>query len=100
MARAVSRSRIRSGSTTRERRRYELMSCPMPSPARCTDGSASIDSTTSSRCRFVSPRPGEIVLDVESNVTPEGVPVAELRSQPEFIALRDQVRDAIEHSHA
>lgn len=52
-----------------------------------------------SRVLVMSPRPGEIVLDVESNVTPEGVPVADLRSQPEFIALRDQVRDAIQHSH-
>lgn len=52
-----------------------------------------------SRVLVMSPRPGEIVLDVESDVTPEGVPVSELRSQPEFIALRDQVRDAIQHSH-
>ena len=52
-----------------------------------------------SRVLVMSPRPGEIVLDVESDVTPEGVPVSDLRSQPEFIKLRDQVRDAIQHSH-
>ena len=52
-----------------------------------------------SRVLVMSPRPGEIVLDVESDVSPEGVPVSELRSQPEFIKLRDQVRDAIQHSH-
>ena len=52
-----------------------------------------------SRVLVMSPRPGEIVLDIESDVTPEGVPVSDLRSQPEFIKLRDQVRDAIQHSH-
>ncbi len=52
-----------------------------------------------SRVLVMSPRPGQIVLDVESDVSPEGVPVSELRSQPEFIKLRDQVRDAIQHSH-
>ena len=52
-----------------------------------------------SRVLVMSPRPGQIVLDVESDVSPEGVPVSDLRSQPEFIKLRDQVRDAIQHSH-
>ena len=52
-----------------------------------------------SRVLVMSPRPGQIVLDIESDVSPEGVPVSELRSQPEFIKLRDQVRDAIQHSH-
>lgn len=54
-----------------------------------------------SRVLVMSPRPGKIVLDVDANLTHDGdrLPVSELRSQPEFIALRDQVRDAIQHSH-
>jgi len=54
-----------------------------------------------SRVLVMSPRPGEIVLDVDSNITQGGerLPVSELRSVPEFIALRDKVRDAIQHSH-
>jgi len=49
----------------------------------------------------MSPRPGEIVLDVDSTLAHEGepLPVSDLRSVPEFIALRDRVRDAIQHSH-
>ena len=55
-----------------------------------------------SRVLVMSPRPGEIVLDVDSTITQNGqnLPVSELRSVPEFIALRDKVRDAIQHSHA
>lgn len=55
-----------------------------------------------SRVLVMSPRPGEIVLDVDSLITHDGknLPVSELRSDPEFIKLRDQVRDAIQHSHA
>jgi ABC-type nitrate/sulfonate/bicarbonate transport system ATPase subunit len=55
-----------------------------------------------SRVMVMSPRPGEIVLDVDARITSsnsERLPVAELRSLPEFIALRDKVRDAIQHSH-
>ena len=55
-----------------------------------------------SRVLVMSPRPGEIVLDVDATIaTPNNdrLPVSELRSQPEFIALRDKVRDAIQHSH-
>jgi len=54
-----------------------------------------------SRVLVMSPRPGAIVLDVDSTLAHEGepLPVSELRSVPEFIALRDQVRDAIQHSH-
>ncbi|MFM8352052.1 MAG: ABC transporter ATP-binding protein [Actinomycetales bacterium] len=55
-----------------------------------------------SRVMVMSPRPGEIVLDVDARITSsnsEWLPVAELRSLPEFIALRDKVRDAIQHSH-
>ncbi|MGI9196837.1 MAG: ABC transporter ATP-binding protein [Candidatus Nanopelagicales bacterium] len=54
-----------------------------------------------SRVLVMSPRPGKIVLDIDSTISQEGqpLPVSELRSLPEFIALRDQVRDAIQHSH-
>lgn len=54
-----------------------------------------------SRVLVMSPRPGKIVLDVNSLITRDGrnLPVSELRSDPDFIALRDQVRDAIQHSH-
>ena len=54
-----------------------------------------------SRVLVMSPRPGEIVLDIDSTLAQEGepLPVSELRSVPEFIALRDTVRDAIQHSH-
>ncbi|MFM7145208.1 MAG: ABC transporter ATP-binding protein [Actinomycetales bacterium] len=55
-----------------------------------------------SRVMVMSPRPGEIVLDVDARITSsnsERLPVTELRSLPEFIALRDKVRDAIQHSH-
>lgn len=54
-----------------------------------------------SRVLVMSPRPGKIVLDINSLITRDGrnLPVAELRSDPEFIAIRDQVRDAIQHSH-
>lgn len=54
-----------------------------------------------SRVLVMSPRPGEIVLDIPTNITEDGrrLPVSELRSVPEFIELRDKVRDAIQHSH-
>ena len=54
-----------------------------------------------SRVLVMSPRPGKIVLDINSTISHEGepLPVSELRSLPEFIELRDQVRDAIQHSH-
>ena len=50
-----------------------------------------------SRVLVMSPRPGRIVLDVPARFgTPEDRPSpAELRSRPEFVALRDEVRAAI-----
>lgn len=53
-----------------------------------------------SRVLVMSPRPGKIVLDVDANITHDGrnLPVTELRSVPEFVALRDRVRDAIHAS--
>ena len=50
-----------------------------------------------SRVLVMSPRPGKIVLDIESSLEEgsERLPVSELRSQPEFMKLVDQVRDSI-----
>ena len=53
-----------------------------------------------SRVLVMSRRPGKIVLDVDTDLKHDGeyLPVATLRSNPEFLALRDQVRDAIQGS--
>lgn len=54
-----------------------------------------------SRVLVMSPRPGSIVLDRSAVLSEhhEHLPVTELRSDPSFIALRDEVRDAIQHAH-
>lgn len=53
-----------------------------------------------SRVLVMSRRPGKIVLDEDATLEMAGerLPVAELRSAPEFVALRDKVRDAIQGS--
>ena len=54
-----------------------------------------------SRVLVMSRRPGRIVLDEDATLEQPGgvrLPVAELRSAPEFVALRDKVRDAIQGS--
>lgn len=53
-----------------------------------------------SRVLVMSRRPGKIVLDEPVDLAIDGqrLPVAELRSAPAFVALRDKVRDAIQAS--
>ena len=55
-----------------------------------------------SRVMVMSPRPGRIVLDrsavistTDSTVSPE-----ELRALPEFVDLTNEVREAIQETHA
>lgn len=53
-----------------------------------------------SRVLVMSRRPGKIILDEEVVIGQPGdrLPVSELRSAPEFIAIADRVRDAIQGS--
>lgn len=58
-----------------------------------------------SRVLVMSPRPGRIVLDRPAVFTTPGaegtkVAPAEIRALPEFVALRDEVRAAIQHTPA
>jgi ABC-type nitrate/sulfonate/bicarbonate transport system ATPase subunit len=83
---------------TRERLQNELLTIWRETRKTILFITHSVDEAVflASRVLVMSPRPGRIVLDRNALFGDEPDP-AIVRSRPEFVALRDEVRDAIAH---